>query len=186
MRLILFLLIPTFILSGCGTRVLIEVAEEAEVGVVENEIPASWTVYANDAFGYSVSYPSAGVLFVGVTEDHEIDVPGGDAVVVHITDATPEEVLSTQVNALTIEVIEGERSAHEWVSVHLEEYVKGGVAGQTIQEFVGEDAIVIRGSGTENSVEKLMVFNRAGVVYVVSYQKSSYTFEEILATFEWI
>jgi hypothetical protein len=186
MRPFLFIFILALTLSGCGTRELIEVAEQMTTTEVEPEIPQSWTKYVNTAYGYALLYPNAGVLYVGVTEEHEIDVPSSDARLIRLTDASIEEVLSSQVNTLTIEVIEGERSAHEWVSEHLEEYIVGGVAGQTVGEFAGQDVITIRGAGTPNSVEKLMVFERGGVVYVVSYQKRSSTFEQILETFEWI
>ncbi len=193
MRRCLFLAFFLFflVLPGCG---IVELSQEVSMDGEQTqeestEIPGSWVTYTNTVFGYEISYPQAAVLYedvVQVEDQTYILTPTEESVEVKITDATAAMLVEGDVNTLTIEIIEDARSGHEWISQHIEEYYSGGVGGQTNGEFAGEDAIIIRGTGSADSPEKFIVFEHDEKVFVVSYKQSSITLEEILETFIFI
>jgi hypothetical protein len=173
------------VISGCGTRELVTAIEqETSQGDAVIGIPGSWVTYENERYGYSFSYPKQAVLFADVTDNLEVVPVGTQDPVVMLTDASESMLLQSEVNTITIEVVEDARSAHEWISTHLNDYYPQGVAGQTSGVFAGEETIVLRGDGSLGSPEKVIVLSRNSFVYVISYGMSSITFEEILDTFE--
>ena len=177
-----------FVLPGCG---IVELSQEVSMDGEQtqeesNEIPGSWVTYKNIAYGYEISYPQAAILFEKVAQVDDqayILTPTEESSLIKITDATAAMLTQTDVNELTIQVIDDARSGHEWISQHLDEYYPGGVGGQTNGELAGKSAIIIRGTGSENSPEKFIVLEHADKVFVISYEQSSITFDEILETF---
>ncbi len=175
------------ILPGCGVFEIEQVVrEQGGESVVEEgmEVPASWETYVNIKYGYEVSYPAEAILYrevAQVGEQSYILTPDEDADVIRITDANASELVDSEVNVLTIMVVEA-RSAHEWVTLNLDAYYPEGVGGQTIGEFAGESSIVIRGTGEDDSPDKLVVFQYGEKVFVISHQRESITFERVLDT----
>lgn len=196
------LLLVILFLSGCG-QVAIESPVQTdgltgefdlslveEVQVIEEVVPANWETYVNDAFAFQFSYPSDGVLWTQISagETAYVIPPTVSSTRIHFTDANVNRLLDTEVNRLTIEVIEGERSAHEWLSQNLETYFENGNAGQTTSTFAGEEAIVLVGSGGyySNSPAKMIIVQGAEVIYAIHYLSDSFTFEDVLNTFTFL
>jgi hypothetical protein len=196
-RLFLFLMM-SFFLSGCGQSTIESpVKTEGLTGgldlslVIETDdessadVPASWETYSNTQYGYEFSYPSAGILWSVITEGENPYViqPTAQSSRVQFTDAPIDSLLQTDVNRFVIEVIEGQRSAHEWLSQHLELYFKNGNAGQNNVRFADESGIMLVGQGTLGSPTKMIVVQRGSFTYVIYYFMDSFTFEQVLETF---
>jgi hypothetical protein len=187
-QILIIFVVFSLILPGCGVLEIEQVVREqgGETWVEEEmRVPASWETYVNTKHGYEVSYPVGAVLYREVTQVGEqsyILTPTEETDMIRITDANAAELIGGDVNVLTIMVIEA-RSAHEWVTLNLDSYYPEGVGGQTIGEFAGENSIVIRGTGLDGSPDKLVVLDHGGVVYAITHQKDSITFDDVLETF---
>lgn len=182
MKALVICLLILFTFSGCGTREFVQTmeAQESEAYV---EVPGSWVVYKNEQYGYSFSYPKEAILFSDLTDNLEIVPAGSHDPLVMLTDASEYMLLNAEVNTLAVRVVKNARSAHEWISQNLEVFYPQGVAGQTSGRFAGEQAIILRGTGSTNSPEKVVVFQRGDAVFVISFGQESITFNEVLETF---
>lgn len=198
------LLAATVFLAGCGQATIespvqtdgltsgfdLSLVEEEEEVVVEEVVPASWETYVNSEFGYKFSYPEDGVIWFSITDGLNPYVvgPTESSPIVNFTDANLNRLLDTEVNRLTIQVIEGERSAHEWLSQNLLSYFADGNAGQNTSMFAGNEAMILVGSGGyySQSPAKMIVIQRGVLIYVIHYISDSFTFEEVLNTFEFL
>ncbi|PJA45978.1 hypothetical protein CO174_01165 [Candidatus Uhrbacteria bacterium CG_4_9_14_3_um_filter_50_9] len=197
MKSVYAILTSVVFLGGCGLTPIDSpvntqgLTGSLDLSLVANDvsevepIPASWATYQNEAYGYQFSYPADGILWSTITEGPTSYVisPTTTSRLVQFTDASIEFLLETEVNKLVVEVIDGQRSAHEWLSLHLHEYYYSGNAGQNVISFGGESAIELIGQGFMGSPAKMIVQQRGECIYVIYYLWDSFTFEDVLDTF---
>lgn len=178
------------VLPGCGVVELGQTVdtENSDIQKVDaGQIPSSWETYQNTKYGYSVSYPPEAVIYIKVAEVDDrfyILTPTDDSEEIRITDASESDLMRGGTNTLSIQVISDARSGHEWISQHLSEYYPSGIGGQTNGSFAGEEAIVIRGTGQDDSPDKLIVMDHNSFVFVISFGQRSDTFDQIAKTFQ--
>lgn len=171
MRFLFAFLGLLFVGAGCTSsvqeqEVLFESGEEA---VAE----PSGTVYTNVRFGYALEIPDGQTLYALTPEQTAVTADEQAQTVFLVEDET---------NLFTIRGIENGGSAHEWISRSIVFFYPTGDAAQRVGEIDGQQALFLAGQGSSESPARVVVFEHAGNVIVVSFERESVVFAQALAS----
>lgn len=173
----LILIFPLMLLSGCGSTESTMNSPSVDVSNQEDvmETMTDGPIYENQKFGYKIRIPDDQYVFELSSEQTAIKAEEDSEMVFIVEDQT---------NFLTIRGITEAIPAHQWLSQNLFFFYPTGEAAQQIQTFAGVDAIVLKGTGASDSPARLMVFPFHEHLMVISYEKESEQFDQILSSFE--
>ncbi|NQV90165.1 hypothetical protein HQ487_02045 [Candidatus Uhrbacteria bacterium] len=161
------------ILPGCGAVGSGSLISDTPLVVEETDV-SPHEMYSNTQFGYAFEIPE-GMTVYAVTDDQTAVHADESSRLIFLVDG--------ETNFFTIRVVEDVRSTHEWLSQNLSFFYPTGEAAQRVGEIAGEQAIFLRGAGTNESPAQVIVFQLHGALVVISYEQETEVFQQVINNF---